>query len=216
MSIDKMRRAYERSGLNETDMDPDPLVQFERWFETARQPDLPEWIEINAMTLSTSDPNGEVTSRIVLLKGIENGRLSFFTNYESEKGLQLAANPRASLCFFWPHLERQVRIRGSVSKTDRQQSEDYFHSRPRESQLGAHVSRQSEVLASRDVLEQQVSELERQYEGQPIPCPDYWGGYEVTPVQFEFWQGRLGRLHDRLCYRQTPGSSDWTIVRLSP
>lgn len=214
MSIEKMRRAYERDGLSEQDMAADPLVQFQQWFDAARQPDLPEWMEVNAMTLSTTDVEGRVTSRVVLLKGVESGRLFFYTNYESDKGDQIAANPRISLCFFWPHLERQVRILGMAGKTDRQQSEDYFHSRPRESQLGAWVSRQSQVIEGRDALEQRMSELQQRYAGQEIPCPEHWGGYEVQPLAFEFWQGRPSRLHDRIGYRREDGQ--WRRFRLAP
>ena len=214
MSIEKMRRAYERDGLSETDIAEDPLVQFQQWFEAARQGDLPEWMEINAMTLSTTDTHGSVTSRIVLLKGVESGRLFFYTNYESDKGAQIAANARVALCFFWPHLERQVRIQGRASKTDRQQSEEYFHSRPRESQLGALVSRQSQVIAGRDELQQRMSELQQRYEGQEVPCPEHWGGYEVQPLEFEFWQGRPSRLHDRIGYRKE--EERWIRFRLAP
>ncbi len=214
MSIEKMRRAYERDGLSETDIAEDPLVQFQQWFEAARQPDLPEWMEINAMTLSTTDTHGSVTSRIVLLKGVESGRLFFYTNYESDKGAQIAANARVALCFFWPHLERQVRIQGRASKTDRQQSEEYFHSRPRESQFGALVSRQSQVIAGRDELQQRMSELQQRYEGQEVPCPEHWGGYEVQPLEFEFWQGRPSRLHDRIGYRKE--EERWIRFRLAP
>ena len=214
MSIEKMRRAYERDGLSEQDMAADPLVQFQQWFEAARQPDLPEWMEVNAMTLSTTDGEGRVTSRIVLLKGVESGRLFFYTNYESGKACQIAANPRIALCFFWPHLERQVRILGKASKTDRQRADDYVHSRPRASQLGALVSRQSQVIESRDELEHRMNELQHHYAGQEIPCPDHWGGYEVQPQEFEFWQGRPSRLHDRIAYRRENGQ--WTRFRLAP
>lgn len=214
MSIDQMRKAYERNGLLEIDIHSDPMVQFRNWFDAACQPDIPDWLEVNAMTLSTAGSDGTVTSRIVLLKGIENGHLYFFTNYESEKGRQIAENPNVSLCFFWPHLERQVRIDGTAAKTERAPSSDYFHRRPRESQLGALVSKQSRKVASRAELEQAVRESEEKWEGQEIPCPDYWGGYEVAPTRFEFWQGRPGRLHDRLCYR--PEGDQWEVSRLSP
>lgn len=214
MSIEQMRKAYERDGLHQTDIDPDPLVQFRQWFDAARQPDVPDWLEVNAMTLSTTGLDGVVSSRIVLLKGVEKGRLFFYTNYESEKGIQIAENPHVALCFFWPHLERQVRVEGTASKTDRKQSSEYFHSRPRDSQLGALVSRQSTVVATRAVLVEEMERLRAQYEGQEVPCPEHWGGYEVAPTRFEFWQGRPGRLHDRLCYRKQ--NEQWQTSRLSP
>ena len=202
------------AGLHKQELDSDPLVQFGRWFEAANQPDLPDWVEINAMTLATSDPAGQVTSRIVLLKGIDRGRLFFYTNYDSTKGQQMAANPHVSLCIHWPHLQRQVRIEGTATKAERGQSEDYFHSRPRDSQLGAHVSQQSSVVSSRQQLEARMQELRAAYKGQTVPCPDNWGGYEVTPNHFEFWQGRPSRLHDRICYRRD--NDNWIIERLSP
>jgi len=214
MSIHEMRKTYSMAGLSKKDTDSDPMVQFQRWFEEASQPDLPDWVEVNAMTLSTADAEGRVTSRVVLLKGIDGGRLCFYTNYESEKGQQMELNPQVSLCFFWGHLQRQVQIEGTVTKSDRGQSADYFHSRPRESQLGAHVSQQSSVIDSRRSLQDEFTALVSRYEGQEIPCPDHWGGYDVQPTRFEFWQGRPGRLHDRICYHNT--GDQWQRVRLSP
>lgn len=215
MSIEQMRREYLRGGLDEKEVDPDPVVQFQRWFAEAQQPDLPPWMEVNAVTLATSDRHGRVSSRIVLLKGIDQGRFHFYTNYHSAKGRQLADNPRVSLCVFWPHLERQVRIDGDVEKVDRQRSEDYFRLRPRESQLGAHVSEQSAEVTGRDQLESRMEQLRREYEDREVPCPEHWGGYSVTPSVVEFWQGRTSRLHDRICYRQDDAGG-WKIVRLSP
>lgn len=215
MSIEQMRREYVRGGLDENEVDPDPVAQFQRWFSEAQQPDLPEWMEVNAVTLSTADRHGCVSSRIVLLKGIDQGRFRFYTNYDSAKGQQLAENPRLSVCVFWPHLERQVRIDGEVDKVDRQRSIDYFHSRPRDSQIGAHVSEQSTEVAGRQDLERRMEELRAEYEGQEIPCPENWGGYAIVPGRVEFWQGRASRLHDRICYLRDPAGG-WKRVRLSP
>ena len=214
MSLEQMRKDYSASGLSKQEVDPDPLVQFSRWFAEANQPDLPEWVEVNAMALSTCGGNWQVTSRIVLLKGIEQGKLLFYTNYDSDKAQQIELNSRVSLCIHWPHLQRQVRVEGTAAKTGRGQSERYFQSRPRGSQLGAHVSRQSAVVESRADLEQRMQELDKQYEGEAVPCPENWGGYEVTASRFEFWQGRPNRLHDRIEYGWR--DSQWIIQRLAP
>ena len=143
-----------------------------------------------------------------------SGKLMFFTNYQSDKAKQIEANPNVSLCFFWPHLERQVRLNGQAKKTSRQQSQEYFHNRPRESQLGAHASGQSAVIASREILDNGFHEIESQFAGTDVACPEHWGGYEIEPERIEFWQVRTGRLHDRICYRQV--AEGWEIVRLAP
>ncbi len=214
MPIEEMRLNYARGTLDIMDVDPDPGVQFQKWFQEAQQGELPEWLEVNAMSLSTTDAEGHVTSRIVLLRGIDEGQFVFFTNYDSTKGRQLSVCPNVSLCFYWPHMQRQVRVEGQVSKTSRERSDQYFQTRPRDSQLGAHVSCQSAEIESRAVLEQQMAELKRQYGDNAVPCPKNWGGYAVTPTQVEFWQGRPSRLHDRIVYHAH--DDGWDIVRLSP
>jgi pyridoxamine 5'-phosphate oxidase len=165
------------------------------------------------MALATSDLNGRVTNRIVLLKQVEDDTISFFTNYDSEKGKQLSENPQASVVFNWPYLGRQIRIRGSVTRTTRSISETYFHSRPRGSQIGASASLQSSVVSSRQELDSRKSTIENKHRDQEIPLPDNWGGYNLTPTEIEFWQGRLDRMHDRILYKN---DSVWTSVRLSP
>ncbi|MGV3483474.1 MAG: pyridoxamine 5'-phosphate oxidase [Planctomycetaceae bacterium] len=215
MLFDQMRRAYQLNGLADSDALDDPLAQFRQWFDEAVTGDVPPWLEVNAMTLSTASSDGRVTSRIVLLKGLdEAGRFLFFTNYNSAKGKQIAENPAVSLCFFWPHLERQVRICGRAEKTSRDTSRTYFHSRPRGSQLGAILSEQSSPIASREVLEQALNQRAKELEGQEIPCPEDWGGYAVTPHEIEFWQGRDNRLHDRIAYRRE--GQAWVRSRLAP
>jgi len=214
MSLYEMRRSYTLGGLDEKDADPDPLVQFHTWLKQAMQGDLPDWVEVNAMTLSTADARGNVSSRIVLLKGLEQGKFWFYTNYDSLKAEQIESNPRVSLCFLWQHLHRQIRIQGVAAKAPREQSDRYFRTRPRESQLGACVSDQSKVIDSRQVLERRLKELTDQYADGDIPCPEQWGGYCVTPTEMEFWQGRERRLHDRLRYRSEGGR--WTLERLAP
>lgn len=215
MTIDQMRLSYTMAGLAESDLAADPIEQFHAWFRQAGADDVPPWLEINAMTLATAGPDGRVTCRIVLLKGIEDGKFVFYTNYRSEKADQMAANAAVALCFYWPHLQRQVRITGTVTQTARAASEAYFATRPRGSRLGAIISRQSQVIPGREHLEEQLQSLEAEYAGRDdIPCPDSWGGYAVDPKEIEFWQGRDSRLHDRLQYRRS--DEGWTIVRLSP
>lgn len=214
MSIRDMRQRYADGRLEEKDVHEDPWVQFAEWFEAAKSAETPDWFEPNAMTLSTADLAGKVTSRIVLLKGIEGGVMTFFSNYRSLKGSQIEANPQVSLCFYWPHQQRQVRVEGTVTRSSREKSRDYFGTRPRESQIGACASEQSAVVGSRGELEQQIEAWEGRYADAALPCPDHWGGYDVTPTSVEFWQGRPGRVHDRLRYRRDGG--EWILERLSP
>lgn len=215
MTFDQMRLSYTLAGLAEADLAADPLDQFQVWFQQANADDKPEWLEINAMTLATAGADGRVTSRIVLLKGVEDGKFIFFTNYKSEKAGQMATHPAVSLCFYWPHLQRQVRINGTVAKTSRAASEAYFASRPRDSRLGAIVSEQSQEIEGRDELERRLRDVEARYaDSDAIACPEHWGGYAVDPLEVEFWQGRESRLHDRLIYRKT--AAGWRIARLSP
>lgn len=200
------------ASLNEAQADPNPFKQFEIWFQEAQRivPILP-----NSMTLATTTKEGVPSSRVVLLKGFDERGFVFYTNYESQKGRELEANPICALSFYWPQLARQIRITGRVTRTTREESEAYFHTRPFDSQLGAWASNQSEVISGRDILEQRMAELIAQYEGNIVPLPPYWGGFRVEPYVFEFWQNRNSRLHDRLRYKPTEGGR-WSIERLSP
>jgi pyridoxamine 5'-phosphate oxidase len=206
-----MRREYAREGLAEADVDADPVVQFGRWFEQAEQAGL---LEPTAMTLATATPDGRPSARMVLLRGFDERGFCFYTNYESRKGVELAANPRAALVFWWGELERQVRIEGPVAPTSRAESEAYFHSRPPGSQLSAAASPQSRVIQDRAVLERRVAELATGSAAGQVPLPDFWGGYRLTHEVVEFWQGRPNRLHDRLRYRRA--GDGWKIERLAP
>lgn len=212
-SIADLRQNYTLAGLVEADVDSDPIKQFNLWFQQALDADL---IEPNAMTLATATPEGKPTARIVLLKGVSDRGFVFYTNYESQKGQQLIANPYAALVFLWDKLERQIRIEGRVEKLPTAESRAYFHSRPKASQIGAWTSDQSRVIPNREVLEQKQAKLQAKYSGDTeIPLPSHWGGFRVIPDRLEFWQGRPSRLHDRLVYDlQTDGS--WSISRLSP
>ena len=212
-SIADLRQNYTLAGLSETDINPDPIQQFALWFHQAVDADL---IEPNAMTLATATPDGKPAARIVLLKGFNERGFVFYTNYESYKGKQLITNPQAALVFLWHKLERQVRIEGKVEQLSATESDGYFHSRPKASQLGAWASDQSQKIASRQVLEENLAALETKYaNADKIPRPPHWGGFRVIPNQIEFWQGRPSRLHDRLVYC-LQDDSNWQISRLSP
>ncbi len=199
-------------GLTRKNVDPNPFKQFEQWFQAAAEaePVLPE-----AVSLATATQEGRLSSRMVLLKDFDERGFVFYTHYESRKGVELAENPKAALVFYWRQLERQICITGSVSKVSREESEAYFRTRLRGSQIGALTSRQSEVIADRKVLESRFQQLMAEYEGREIPLPPYWGGYRLSPATIEFWQGRPDRLHDRLLYRRQ-SDGPWQLERLSP
>jgi pyridoxamine 5'-phosphate oxidase len=200
------------AGLDEKLIDRDPIKQFQAWLNDAMEAKLPL---PEAMTLATATPDGRPSARMVLLKQVDHDGFVFFTNYRSAKARQLDANPYAALVFYWAQLDRQVRVEGSVTRTPAQESRDYFQTRPRESQIGAWASAQSEVISARDVLEQRALELESLYCAREIDCPEHWGGYRLKPERIEFWKSRVGRLHDRILYELQPDDS-WTINRLAP
>ncbi len=199
-------------GLTKKSVDPDPFKQCEKWFQAAAEaePFLPE-----AVSLATATQEGRLSSRMVLLKDFDERGFVFYSNYESRKGKELAENPNAALSFYWRQLERQICITGTVSKVSREESEAYFQSRPRGSQIGALTSRQSEVITARKVLESRFQQVVAEYEGREIPLPSNWGGYRLSPDTIEFWQGRTDRLHDRLLYKRQP-DGPWELERLSP
>ncbi|CDI00766.1 Pyridoxine/pyridoxamine 5'-phosphate oxidase [Candidatus Competibacter denitrificans Run_A_D11] len=210
-SIAELRRDYTLGALSKTSVDPDPIKQFQRWLQEAIAAQLPE---PNAMTVATADLSGHCHARAMLLKVCDANGFVFFTNYQSDKGQQLLENPHVALVFLWLELQRQVRIEGTVTKISSAESEAYFHTRPRESRLGALVSQQSQVVASRKQLDERFQQLAAQYPDDVIPMPEHWGGYRVWPVMMEFWQGRQGRLHDRLRYRRE--EKGWRLERLEP
>jgi pyridoxamine 5'-phosphate oxidase len=199
-------------GLRETDVDADPFQQFRCWLDQAVAAQLPQPL---GMTLATATADGRPSARLVLLRGCDERGFVFFTNYESRKALELANNPQAALVFYWAELDRQVRIEGTVERVSAEESDAYFRSRPWGSRLGAWASPQSQVIASRDVLERSMEELTARYPDSDVPRPPYWGGYRVIPVSIEFWQGQANRLHDRLRYRRRDGDS-WLLERLAP
>jgi len=210
-SIADIRKEYSAHSLKASEVDKNPVEQFLSWFNMALNAEI---TEPNAMTLSTVDGD-KPSSRIVLLKGVENEDFVFYTNYESAKGQQMAKSPNVSLIFFWPQLERQVRIEGTVQKVDATTSDDYFESRPRASKIGAWVSPQSEVIESREILDKRLEEIEVKFKDKDVKRPSNWGGYSVKPTMIEFWQGRPSRLHDRIRYTLT-NSKSWKIERLAP
>jgi pyridoxamine 5'-phosphate oxidase len=207
-----LRQDYTAHGFRRADLDPDPIRQFTLWFTDAAQAGIRD---ANAMSLATATSKGEPSVRIVLLKSFDERGFVFFTNHASEKGKHLEANPRAALALWWVQLERQIRIAGEVERTSREESEHYFHSRPPGSQLGAWVSRQSEVIDSRQILDARLAKMKERYGSGKIPLPPHWGGYRVKPQVIEFWQGRPDRLHDRFRYTRRPGGQ-WQIDRLAP
>jgi pyridoxamine 5'-phosphate oxidase len=210
MNLADLRQHYARESLSERDVDRDPVTQFEKWFDQALHAGM---IEPNAMTLATSTLDGHPSARMVLLKAVDANGFVFFTDYRSRKGTELAENPNVSLCFWWDALQRQVRVTGTVAKVSADESAAYFKTRPHGSRIGALASTQSAPLASREVLEKEVARLMLEHPVD-VPLPSHWGGYRVTPVAFEFWQGRPSRLHDRIVY--TREGKAWRIGRLSP
>lgn len=210
--ITNLRTDYGIHGLDEKEVATDPFVQLGQWMEEAAKAELPD---PNAMVLSTVSSELQVSSRVVLLRGISDAGLTFYTNYLSQKGKDMEAHSKVSLNFFWPQIERQIRVVGDCQKVPAEVSDAYFNSRPKESQIGAWASAQSTELSSRSELEKVYDDLTAQYANEPIPRPPHWGGYCIEPKRFEFWQGRPSRLHDRIVYNRE-GTSDWKIGRLSP
>jgi pyridoxamine 5'-phosphate oxidase len=210
--LESLRSNYALSGLNETDLLETPFQQFQLWLEQAIAAELPE---PNAMTLATLSAQGKPIARMVLLKGLDEKGFVFYTNYDSAKGKQLTETDSAALVFWWAGLERQVRVEGTVEKVSSTESDAYFQSRPKASQLGAWASPQSQVIENRDILEQRLAQLEEKYATEKVPRPPHWGGFRVIPTAIEFWQGRPSRLHDRIRY-ELDEKGDWFYQRLAP
>lgn len=210
--LQNLRQDYSAATLSEKDVAASPIKQFNKWFNEALDAKI---AEPNAMTLATATPDGRPSARIVLLKGFDDSGFAFYTNYLSRKGKELAKNPNAAVVFHWIELERQVRIEGTIEKLSKEQSDQYFHSRPKLSQIGALASPQSQEIADRAELENKMGELEAEYADKEVPKPSYWGGYILKPRLIEFWQGRRSRLHDRIVYKKVDNKS-WKKVRLAP
>ena len=214
ITFHQIRKEYADKGIDESSLPKDPLDLFQQWYKIAEENQPGEWVEANAMSLATAGKDGRVSNRYVLLKGVDENGIRFYSNYDSDKGSQIAANPRAAAAFLWAYLGRQVRFEGAIEKTSREDSETYFHSRPRGSQLGAWASKQSSEVDSWEVLREREAELAAKYDDQAIPLPDNWGGYKIVPDRIEFWQGRLNRLHDRIVYELKDGQ--WRRFRICP
>lgn len=215
-SISSIRQEYLLATLSEKEVSPSPIDQFERWLNEAMKSEV---LEPTAMVLSTVSAEGQPSSRVVLLKDLDSNGFVFYTNYSSKKGVELSQNARASLLFFWPELQRQVRIEGEVKRVNPEQSTTYFQSRPKGSQLGAWASPQSQVVPHREFLDERIEEMEKKFEGlEVLPRPEHWGGFSLIPNRIEFWQGRGSRMHDRIRYERTSSSvtSEWKIERLAP